>query len=88
MSKARLSSSNHIVLPETIRDKLQLKPGDMLDFLENEQGEIIIKKANRIEALFAVLDEINEDASQNGIQESDLLRELSKVRRERHHGGE
>lgn len=88
MSKARLSSSNYIVLPETIRDKLQLKPGDMLDFLENEQGEIIIKKANRIEALFAVLDEINEDASQNGILESDLLEELSKVRKERHHGGE
>ncbi|MCH5585982.1 AbrB/MazE/SpoVT family DNA-binding domain-containing protein [Shimazuella sp. AN120528] len=88
MDKARLSANNQITLPETICDKLQLEPGDVLDFLENEQGEIIIKKGARIEGLFAVLDEINHEAQQKGIKESDLLDELSIVRRNRRLGKE
>jgi AbrB family looped-hinge helix DNA binding protein len=76
------------MIPEAIRDKLQLTPGDVLDFLENEHGEIILKKANRMEALFSVLDEINEEARNEGIKEQDLLAEWEKVRRERSHGEE
>lgn len=86
MDKAKLSSNNQITLPKMIRDKLQLKPGDVLDFMENEQGDIIIKKAARIEALFTVLDEINEEIRRAGLTESDLLKELSRVRREKRHG--
>lgn len=86
MSKAKLSANNQIVLPKIIRDKLQLQPGDVLDFMENEQGDIVLKKVTRIEALFAILDEVNEEARQNGIEESDLLEELSKLRRERRDG--
>lgn len=86
MSKAKLSANNQIMIPEAIRDKLQLTPGDVLDFLENEHGEIILKKANRMEALFSVLDEINEEASNEGIKEQDLLDEWEKVRRERSYG--
>ncbi|MXQ54667.1 AbrB/MazE/SpoVT family DNA-binding domain-containing protein [Shimazuella alba] len=88
MSKAKLSANNQIMIPEAIRDKLQLTPGDVLDFLENEHGEIILKKANRMEALFSVLDEINEEASNEGIKEQDLLDEWEKVRRERSYGEE
>jgi AbrB family looped-hinge helix DNA binding protein len=86
MDKAKLSANNQVTLPEVIREKLQLKPGDVLDFLENEEGEIIIKKAACIEAVFAVLDEINEEARKEEIKESDLLEELSQVRRKRQDG--
>ncbi|WP_037465093.1 AbrB/MazE/SpoVT family DNA-binding domain-containing protein [Shimazuella kribbensis] len=88
MDRAKLSANNQIIVPEAIRDKLRLAPGDILDFLENEQGEIILKKVNRMEALFSVLDEINTEAEKSGITEDVLLEEWRKVRKEQRHGGE
>lgn len=86
MSKAKLSANNQIIVPEAIRDKLQLAPGDVLDFQENEHGEIVLKKATRMDAIFALLDQANLEAKQAGITEEELLLKLAKVRRERRHG--
>jgi AbrB family looped-hinge helix DNA binding protein len=87
LDRAKLSSNNQIIVPEAVRDKLQLEPGDILDFLENDQGEIILRKVNRMEVLFAVLDEIHLEAEKSEITEDDLLLEGRKVRREKRHGG-
>ena len=40
---SKLSSKNQVVIPQQVREKLKLKPGDELAFIE-EKGIIILMK--------------------------------------------
>lgn len=88
MNRAKLSFKNQVIIPEKVREKLQLAPGDELDFWENELGEIVLRKADPLDRVFTLLDEVNEEAERVGVTEEDLLIELSSLRKEYSDEGE
>ena len=38
MPKTKITSKGQVTVPKAVRDKLGLKPGDELDFVEDEHG--------------------------------------------------
>jgi antitoxin PrlF len=45
MPTATLSSKGQMVIPKSIREQLDLKPGDTIDFVIQENGDILIRPA-------------------------------------------
>jgi antitoxin PrlF len=45
MPTATLTSKGQTVIPKTIRDQLGLHPGDTLDFIVQESGDVLIRLA-------------------------------------------
>ena len=43
MPTATVTSKGQITLPKTVRELLRVETGDQVDFLLNEQGEIIVR---------------------------------------------
>lgn len=46
MATATLTSKGQLTLPKVLRDELNLKPGDKVDFVRDETGRYHIKPAN------------------------------------------
>jgi antitoxin PrlF len=40
---ATLTTKGRVVIPKTIRDRLGLNPGDMLDFVVHDSGDVLIR---------------------------------------------
>jgi len=45
MAIATLTSKGQLVIPKPIRDHMHLHPGDMLDFLVQESGDVLMRSA-------------------------------------------
>jgi AbrB family looped-hinge helix DNA binding protein len=45
MPSATLSSKGQTVIPKNIREQLSLKPGDVIDFITLENGDVLIRPA-------------------------------------------
>jgi AbrB family looped-hinge helix DNA binding protein len=45
MPHATLTTKGQIVIPKPIRDRLQLHPGDSVDFLLQDDGEVLLRPA-------------------------------------------
>jgi antitoxin PrlF len=45
MATATLTSKGQVVVPKPIRDRLHLHPGDTLDFLLQESGDVLMRPA-------------------------------------------
>jgi len=45
MATATLTSKGQLVIPKPIRDHLHLHPGDTLDFLLQESGDVLMRPA-------------------------------------------
>ncbi|QJD86290.1 AbrB/MazE/SpoVT family DNA-binding domain-containing protein [Cohnella herbarum] len=66
----RMGNSLGISLPKKLAEKLKISLGDEIEFIENERGEIVLKKARqnklpdnvRPEVLEAFFDVFEEDA--------------------------
>lgn len=43
MPVARLTSKGQLVIPKEIREYMQLQPGDQLDFMVRDDGEVVIR---------------------------------------------
>jgi len=43
MPTSTLTSKGQMVIPKTIRDRLKLEPGDRLDFIIQEDGDVLIR---------------------------------------------
>jgi antitoxin PrlF len=43
MSTARLTSKGQLVIPKDIREYMRLQPGDRLDFIIQDDGEVVIR---------------------------------------------
>ena len=43
MPVAKLTSKGQLVIPKEIRDLLRLQPGDRIDFVVREDGEVVIR---------------------------------------------
>lgn len=47
LGKSTLSSKGQVTLPKEVRERLGLKPSDMVVFTEDEQGRIVLTTALR-----------------------------------------
>ena len=45
MATATLTSKGQLVIPKPIRDYLRLHPGDTLDFMVQESGDVLMRPA-------------------------------------------
>ena len=45
MPVSTLTSKGQTVIPKSVRDRLGLKPGDQLDFIIQDNGDILIRPA-------------------------------------------
>lgn len=45
MATATLTSKGQLVIPKPIRDHLHIQAGDMLDFMVQESGDVLIRPA-------------------------------------------
>ena len=45
MPTAKLTTKGQTVIPKPIRDQLGLKPGDRIDFIVQENGDVLIRLA-------------------------------------------
>jgi AbrB family looped-hinge helix DNA binding protein len=43
MSTARLTSKGQLVIPKDIREYMRLQPGDRLDFIIQDDGDVVIR---------------------------------------------
>lgn len=47
MSQTTLTSKGQVTIPKAIRERLDLKTGDRIDFIVNEAGEAVIRRVSR-----------------------------------------
>ena len=47
MSEAKMTSKGQITVPKDVRLKLNLKPGDRLLFIVEDDGAVLLRAANR-----------------------------------------
>ncbi|MBM4037937.1 MAG: AbrB/MazE/SpoVT family DNA-binding domain-containing protein [Planctomycetes bacterium] len=45
MAAARLSTKGQLVIPKVIRDRLGLHPGDRVDFVVQDNGDVVVRPA-------------------------------------------
>jgi antitoxin PrlF len=43
MPASTLTSKGQLVVPKAVRDRLKLKPGDRLDFIVQEDGDVLLR---------------------------------------------
>ena len=77
----KLSSRGQIVIPEEIRNRLGLEPGDQ--FVVVGEGNVVILKAvepPNTDELKALMDKIQESAKAAGVTPEDVDRVIREVR--------
>lgn len=45
MPQSQLSTKGQLVVPKEVRDLLRLRPGDRIDFVVRDSGEVVIRPA-------------------------------------------
>ncbi len=56
MPVATVTSKGQVTIPKEIRDRLGVRPGSRIDFVETETGEIVVRvKKASIKALYGFL---------------------------------
>ncbi|WP_302104771.1 AbrB/MazE/SpoVT family DNA-binding domain-containing protein [Polycladomyces zharkentensis] len=83
MEVSRMSSKGQVTIPKSIRERLNLKEGDRVAFIEDENGNVTITKASTL-AFNRIADKIARMAEEKGITEEELLETLERVREERY----
>ncbi|MEW6357970.1 MAG: AbrB/MazE/SpoVT family DNA-binding domain-containing protein [Planctomycetota bacterium] len=77
----RMSSKGQVVIPETVRKKLGLKPGAR--FVVVGRGDSVVLKTLRMPNLKqfdSLLAEARREARNAGLKRSDILRAIARVR--------
>ena len=55
-TRATITSKGQTTIPKAVRDKLNLKPGDQIDFVFEDDGRIVIRARNkRLEDIIGIL---------------------------------
>lgn len=82
MELAKVTTKGQITIPKSIREKLDLKEGSKIIFLE--KGEDIVIKNSAMIALEKVQDAFEGEAERLGIKtDEDVIKLLKKFRKER-----
>jgi len=55
MASATLSSKGQVTLPKSVRDRLGVEAGDRLEFVESEQGFLVVAATRDIRSLKGIV---------------------------------
>jgi AbrB family looped-hinge helix DNA binding protein len=55
MASATVTSKGQITLPKSVRDRLGIEAGDRLEFIESEQGFLVVPATRDIRALKGIV---------------------------------
>ncbi len=55
MASATLSSKGQVTLPKSVRDRLGVEAGDRLEFIESEQGFLVVAATRDIRSLKGIV---------------------------------
>ena len=47
MAQATLTTKGQVTIPKAVREQLDLKAGDRIDFIVNDSGEAVIRRLSR-----------------------------------------
>jgi len=47
MSQAKLTTKGQVTIPKVVREQLDLKAGDRIDFIVSDSGEAVIRRVSR-----------------------------------------
>ena len=75
----RVQERGQVTIPKEIRERLDLKKGDLVTFVETEEG-VIIKPAEIV--VSAALDEIGEALKERGLSLEELIERGREIRGE------
>jgi antitoxin PrlF len=75
----RVQERGQVTIPKEIRERLDLKKGDLVTFVETEEG-LIIKPAEIV--VSAALDEIGEALKERGLSLEELMERGREIRGE------
>jgi AbrB family looped-hinge helix DNA binding protein len=81
IATTRMSSKGQIVIPETIRKRLNLNPG--AQFVVVGEGDVVILKAISapgMETFNTLIQQARQQAKAAGMKRSDIARAVSKAR--------
>ena len=82
MVLAKLTSKGQITIPKEIREKLRLREGDKVFFVE-EKGKINLENASQV-ALERIQEEVKDDAVNSSFKtEEDVITYIKALRDER-----
>lgn len=82
MELAKVTTKGQITIPKSIRDKLELKEGSKIIFLQ--KGEDIVIKNSAMLALEKMQDEFEGEAERLGIKdEEDVVKLVKEFRKEK-----
>lgn len=73
----RVQERGQVTIPKEIRDRLDLKKGDLVTFVETEEG-VIIKPAEIV--VSTALDEIGEALKERGLSLDELIKRGREIR--------
>ena len=76
----RMSSKGQIVIPEAIRDRLNLKEGDQ--FIVVGEGDVVILKAitpPSMHSFDALIEQARQQAAESGLESSDIANAIKKA---------
>ncbi len=73
----RVQEKGQVTIPKEIREKLDLKKGDLVTFVETEGG-VVIKPAEIV--VSAALDEIGEALKEKGLSIEELIERGREIR--------
>ncbi len=84
LATTRLSSKGQVVIPEEIRKRLKLKPGD--HFVVTGDKDVVILKtlaAPRMEDFDELIAETRRQAKAAGLKKSDITAAIARVRKQK-----
>jgi antitoxin PrlF len=55
MASATVTSKGQITLPKSVRDRLEIEAGDRLEFVESEQGFLVVAATRDIRSLKGIV---------------------------------
>lgn len=81
LATTRMSSKGQIVIPETIRKRLNLQPGT--EFVVVGEGDVVILKAitaPNMESFDELIQEARDQAKKAGLKRKDISNAINKAR--------
>lgn len=77
MELSRVSAKGQVTVPKAIRERLNLREGDRVAFVE-ENGQVVLTKASVV--TLRLQEPLQRETEAQGLTEEDLLRELVRAR--------